>query len=142
MHVTPATDSIDEARDWFARFEGAGLDGVMAKPVELPYVPDKRVLFKVKHHRTADCVVAGYRGGWIDTVFMRVVDVMFAFPVLLLALAIVAILGPGVTTTMLAIGVVYTPIFARVARASTLSISHQPRKSISEPAGGRTTWLA
>ena len=62
-------------------------------------------------------VVAGYRGGWLDTVFMRVVDVMFAFPVLLLALAVVAILGPGVTTTMLAIGIVYTPIFARVARA-------------------------
>ena len=61
-------------------------------------------------------VIAGYRGGWVDTVFMRVVDVMFAFPVLLLALAIVAVLGPGVTTTMLAIGVVYTPIFARVAR--------------------------
>lgn len=71
-------------------------------------------------------VVAGYRGGWVDTVFMRVVDVMFAFPVLLLALAIVAILGPGITTTMLAIGVVYTPIFARVARASTLSVRLEP----------------
>ena len=71
-------------------------------------------------------VVAGYRGGWVDTVFMRVVDVMFAFPVLLLALAIVAILGPGVTTTMLAIGVVYTPIFARVARASTLGVRVEP----------------
>ncbi len=67
-------------------------------------------------------VVAGYRGGWIDTIFMRIVDVMFAFPVLLLALAVVAILGPGMTTTILAIGIVYTPIFARVARASTLSV--------------------
>ena len=71
-------------------------------------------------------VVAGYRGGWLDTVFMRVVDVMFAFPVLLLALAVVAILGPGATTTMLAIGIVYTPIFARVARASSLSVRVEP----------------
>jgi peptide/nickel transport system permease protein len=80
-------------------------------------------------------VVAGYRGGWVDTVFMRVVDVMFAFPVLLLALAIVAILGPGVTTTILAIGVVYTPIFARVARASTLSVRTEPYVAVSRTMG-------
>jgi ATP-dependent DNA ligase len=61
VHVTPATTSIDEARDWFTRFEGAGLDGVVAKPADIAYLPDKRVMFKVKHHRTADCVVAGYR---------------------------------------------------------------------------------
>ena len=80
-------------------------------------------------------VVSGYRGGWLDTVFMRVVDVMFAFPVLLLALAVVAILGPGVTTTMLAIGIVYTPIFARVARASTLSVRVEPFVSVSRTMG-------
>jgi peptide/nickel transport system permease protein len=80
-------------------------------------------------------VIAGYRGGWLDTVFMRVVDVMFAFPVLLLALAIVAILGPGETTTMLAIGVVYTPIFARVARASALSIRVEPFVLVSRTMG-------
>ena len=80
-------------------------------------------------------VVAGYRGGWVDTIFMRVVDVMFAFPVLLLALAIVAILGPGITTTMLAIGVVYTPIFARVARASTLSVRVEPYVAVSRTMG-------
>ena len=80
-------------------------------------------------------VVAGYRGGWVDTVFMRVVDVMFAFPVLLLALAIVAILGPGITTTMLAIGVVYTPIFARVARASTLGVRVEPFVQVSRTMG-------
>jgi peptide/nickel transport system permease protein len=80
-------------------------------------------------------IVAGYRGGWVDTVFMRVVDVMFAFPVLLLALAIVAILGPGVTTTMLAIGVVYTPIFARVARASTLAVRVEPYVAVSRTMG-------
>jgi peptide/nickel transport system permease protein len=80
-------------------------------------------------------VIAGYRGGWIDTVFMRVVDVMFAFPVLLLALAVVAILGPGVTTTILAIGIVYTPIFARVARASTLSVRVEPFVLLSRTIG-------
>jgi peptide/nickel transport system permease protein len=80
-------------------------------------------------------VIAGYRGGWIDTVFMRVVDVMFAFPVLLLALAVVAILGPGVTTTILAIGIVYTPIFARVARASTLSVRVEPFVQLSRTIG-------
>ncbi len=80
-------------------------------------------------------VVAGYRGGWVDTVFMRVVDVMFAFPVLLLALAVVAILGPGTTTTILAIGIVYTPIFARVARASTLSVRVEPYVQMSRAMG-------
>ncbi|OBK72949.1 ABC transporter permease [Mycobacterium sp. 1274761.0] len=80
-------------------------------------------------------VVAGYRGGWLDTVAMRVVDVMFAFPVLLLALAVVAILGPGLTTTILAIGIVYTPIFARVARASTLSVRVEPFVQVSRTMG-------
>ena len=80
-------------------------------------------------------VVAGYRGGWLDTVVMRVVDVMFAFPVLLLALAVVAVLGPGVTTTILAIGIVYTPIFARVARASTLSVRVEPFVQVSRTMG-------
>jgi len=80
-------------------------------------------------------IVAGYRGGWVDTVFMRVVDVMFAFPVLLLALAIVAVLGPGTTTTILAIGTVYTPIFARVARASTLSVRVEPYVQMSRAMG-------
>jgi ATP-dependent DNA ligase len=61
VHLTPATTDRTIAQDWFRRFEGAGLDGVMAKPRELPYVPDKRVQFKVKHQRTADCAIAGYR---------------------------------------------------------------------------------
>lgn len=80
-------------------------------------------------------VVSGYFGGWLDTVLMRVVDVMFAFPVLLLALAIVAILGPGRGTTMLAIGVVFTPIFARVARASALSVRVEPFVQVSKTMG-------
>jgi ATP-dependent DNA ligase len=61
VHLTPATTDRTVAGDWFTRFEGAGLDGVVAKPAEGTYQPDKRVQFKVKHQRTADCVVAGYR---------------------------------------------------------------------------------
>jgi ATP-dependent DNA ligase len=61
LYLTPATQDPDVAADWFARFEGAGLDGVVAKPSDLHYLPDKRVMLKVKHQRTADCVVAGFR---------------------------------------------------------------------------------
>ena len=61
IHVTPATRDVQVARRWFEEFEGAGLDGVVAKPLEGTYQQDKRVMFKIKHERTADCVVAGYR---------------------------------------------------------------------------------
>ena len=61
IHITPITSDPDLAQDWFTRFEGAGFDGVMAKPGDLPYQQDKRVMWKVKHERTADCVVAGFR---------------------------------------------------------------------------------
>ncbi|BBX99233.1 ATP-dependent DNA ligase [Mycobacterium lacus] len=61
IHVTPATTDLATARQWFEKFEGAGLDGVIAKPLTITYQPDKRVMFKIKHERTADCVVAGYR---------------------------------------------------------------------------------
>jgi ATP-dependent DNA ligase len=61
VFLTPATGDLAEARDWFERFEGAGLDGVVAKPLDGPYLPDKRTMFKIKHERTADCVVAGFR---------------------------------------------------------------------------------
>jgi len=70
-----------------------------------------------------------------------VVDVMFAFPVLLLALAVVAILGPGTTTTILAIGIVYTPIFARVARASTLSVRVEPYVQMSRAMGTGSLYI-
>jgi ATP-dependent DNA ligase len=60
-HVTPATTDLATAQRWFDEFEGAGLDGVVAKPLGITYQPDKRVMFKIKHERTADCVVAGYR---------------------------------------------------------------------------------
>jgi ATP-dependent DNA ligase len=61
VHLSPATQDRALAEDWFRRFEGAGLDGVMAKRLEEPYKPGQRTMIKVKHARTADCVVAGFR---------------------------------------------------------------------------------
>jgi ATP-dependent DNA ligase len=61
FHITQVTTSVETAQRWFEEFEGAGLDGVVAKPLSEPYEPDKRTMFKVKHERTADCVVAGFR---------------------------------------------------------------------------------
>ncbi len=61
VHVTPATTDRTVARDWFERFEGAGLDGVVAKRLDDAYHPGQRAMVKVKHQRTADCVVAGFR---------------------------------------------------------------------------------
>jgi len=61
LHITPATRDLEVAADWFSRFEGAGLDGVMAKPLAGAYESDKRAMFKVKHERDCDCVVAGFR---------------------------------------------------------------------------------
>ena len=61
IHLTPVTRDRGTAVDWLARFEGAGLDGVIAKPIDLNYQPGKRVMFKIKHVRTADCVVGGFR---------------------------------------------------------------------------------
>lgn len=61
LHITPATRDRDIASDWFSRFEGAGLDGVIAKPESGTYQPNKRVMLKVKHERDCDCVVAGFR---------------------------------------------------------------------------------
>lgn len=61
IHLTPATSELSVAADWFRRFEGAGLDGVIAKPISGTYEPNKRVMLKVKHERDCDCVVAGFR---------------------------------------------------------------------------------
>jgi len=61
VYLAPITDSVEVAREWFHLFEGAGLDGVIAKPPGITYVEDRRVMFKIKHERTADCVVAGFR---------------------------------------------------------------------------------
>jgi ATP-dependent DNA ligase len=61
LYLTPSTLDRAVAQDWFSRFEGAGLDGVMAKRLDEPYQPGKRAMLKIKHQRTADCVVAGFR---------------------------------------------------------------------------------
>jgi ATP-dependent DNA ligase len=94
VHLTPATTDRDTAQRWFTEFEGAGLDGVVAKPLDITYQPDKRVMFKIKHERTADCVVAGYRvhktgddaigslmlGLYTDAGVLNSVGVIGAFP--------------------------------------------------------------
>ncbi|MFJ3230599.1 ATP-dependent DNA ligase [Streptomyces sp. NPDC086787] len=61
VHLAPATTDVGVARRWFEQYEGAGLDGVVAKPLDLRYLRDERAMFKIKHERTADVVVAGYR---------------------------------------------------------------------------------
>jgi peptide/nickel transport system permease protein len=86
-------------------------------------------------------VLAGYLGGAVDAILMRIVDVLFAFPVILLALAIITILGPGLATTMIAVGIVYTPIFARVTRASTLSTKVETYIQVSRTMGTPGPWI-
>jgi ATP-dependent DNA ligase len=61
LHMTRVTNDVELARTWLIEFEGAGLDGVVAKPTALPYQPGKRSMLKIKHARTADCIVTGYR---------------------------------------------------------------------------------
>ncbi|MTV25228.1 ABC transporter permease [Nitriliruptoraceae bacterium ZYF776] len=70
-------------------------------------------------------LVAGYRGGWIDSVLMRLMDVVFSFPVVVLAIAIVAVLEPSLFNVQLAVAVVFTPIFARIVRGSVLSVREE-----------------
>jgi ATP-dependent DNA ligase len=78
VHLTPATSDHAEAQRWFEEFEGAGLDGVMVKGPDLTYQENKRVMVKVKHERTADCVVAGFRwhksGGVIGSLLLGLYD--------------------------------------------------------------------
>ena len=78
IYVTPATTDRAQGADWFDRFEGAGLDGVVVKPLDLPYMEDKRANIKVKHERTADCVVAGFRwhksGGIVGSLMLGLFD--------------------------------------------------------------------
>jgi ATP-dependent DNA ligase len=61
IYLTPITGDVELARRWFDSFEGAGLDGIVVKPRDVPYQPDARLMIKVKHERTADCVLAGFR---------------------------------------------------------------------------------
>jgi ATP-dependent DNA ligase len=78
VYLTPGTDDLAVAREWFEVFEGAGLDGVVAKPLAGPYQPDVRAMYKIKHERTADCVVAGYRwhksGGVVGSLLLGLYD--------------------------------------------------------------------
>ena len=78
IHLTPATADRDVAADWFERFEGAGLDGVIAKPTAVAYRPGERAMLKIKHERTADCVVAGFRwhksGGVVGSLLLGLYD--------------------------------------------------------------------
>ncbi|KHL02697.1 ATP-dependent DNA ligase [Sinomonas humi] len=78
VFITPSTDDLEQAKKWFREFEGAGLDGIVAKCLDKPYEPGKRTMFKVKHERTADCVVAGFRwhktGGVIGSLLLGLYD--------------------------------------------------------------------
>ena len=78
LHLTPCTTDRALAAEWFDAFEGAGLDGVVAKPEGLPYREGERVMLKVKHERTADCVVAGFRwhksGGIVGSLLLGLFD--------------------------------------------------------------------
>ncbi len=82
--------------------------------------------------------VAGYFGGWLDNLIMRVMDVLLAFPALLLAIAIVTVLGPGLINALIAIGIVSIPAYARVVRASVLSVREMDYVSASRALGGNT----
>ncbi|MBE0681890.1 MAG: ABC transporter permease [Anaerolineales bacterium] len=82
--------------------------------------------------------MAGYFGGWLDNVIMRVMDVLLAFPSLLLAIAIVTVLGPGLINALLAIGIVSIPAYARVMRASVLTVREMDFVSATRSLGGNT----
>lgn len=81
--------------------------------------------------------ISGYYGGWLDEVIMRCMDVLFAFPAILLAIAILAALGPGIGNAMIAIGVVYTPIFARITRGSVLTVREEVYITAARSIGSR-----
>jgi peptide/nickel transport system permease protein len=85
--------------------------------------------------------LAGYFGGWTDNLIMRVMDVLLAFPSLLLAIAIVTVLGPGLQNALLAIGIVSIPAYARVVRASVLSVRETEFVSATRALGGGTTQI-
>jgi len=87
---------------------------------------------------TALGALAGYLGGWVDNAIMRVMDVLLAFPSLLLAIAIVSVLGPGLINALLAIGIVTIPAFARVMRASVLSVKETNFVAASKALGAGT----
>ena len=86
-------------------------------------------------------IITGYVGGWLDLALMGFVDVLLAFPGILLALAIIAVLGPGLTNTMIAVGIAATPSFARVVRGSTLEIREKTYVEAARALGAPAWWL-
>jgi len=84
-------------------------------------------------------LVAGFYGGWLDNAAMRVMDVLFSLPALVLAIAITAVLGPSLTNVMLAIGIVYAPTFARIARGPTLAVVRLPYIEAARAIGASTS---
>jgi peptide/nickel transport system permease protein len=82
-------------------------------------------------------VLSAWRGGWFDTVAMRLMDILFAFPVILLAIGIIAVLGPGAVSTSIAIAIVYTPIFARTLRAPALLLRETEYVAAARATGAR-----
>ena len=86
-------------------------------------------------------LVAGYRGGWADAVIMRFADILFAFPAILLAIAIVAALGPRLLNAMMALAIVFIPAFARLVRASVLSLKQRDFVLAAEASGATTTTI-
>jgi peptide/nickel transport system permease protein len=86
-------------------------------------------------------MIAGYGSRVLDEVIMRSMDVLFAFPTILLALSVMAILGKGVENAMIAIGIVYIPIFARIARSSVLSVKNEEFILVAQALGGGDGWI-
>jgi peptide/nickel transport system permease protein len=85
--------------------------------------------------------ISGFFGGWVDNVIMRILDVLMAFPSLLLAITIVSVLGPGLQNALLAIAIVTIPVYARVVRASVLSIKEMPYVAASRALGGNSVHI-
>jgi peptide/nickel transport system permease protein len=80
-------------------------------------------------------LIAAYYGGWVDNLIMRLADILFAFPALLLAIAVLALLGPSLANVMIAIGIIFIPIFTRVVRAAVLVLTHEQYVEASRAAG-------
>ena len=86
-------------------------------------------------------LLAGYFGGWVDTIIMRVMDVLFGLPAIVLAIAITSILGPSLNSVLIAVGIVYAPQFGRVARAPTLSLRQRDFVTAARAVGAGDLWI-
>jgi peptide/nickel transport system permease protein len=86
-------------------------------------------------------LLAGYYGGWIDMLIMRLMDIMFGLPAIVLAIAITSVLGPSLNSVLIAIGIVYAPQFSRVARAPTLSLRERDFVTAARAIGAGGFWI-